>query len=244
MPATTPSTSQRWRASVERAEEEGVEHGEGARAHREDVAQDAADAGRRALVGLDRRRVVVALDAQRHGDPVAGVDDPGVLARADEDLRAGRGQAPKVDPRRLVRAVLAPHDPVEGELQGVRVAPEDPADPVELVVGEPESPVQWLGGAHAPTITAASAGRGALRGAATRRATRVGSIGPGGRGRTPRTVGNDGALSTWARVGRRRRVRGAVARGALRARGGRGDAEVGVGARCHPVGLAARPASR
>ena len=51
-------------------------------AHGEDVAQDAADAGGRALVGLDGRRVVVALDADGGGDAVADVDHAGVLARA------------------------------------------------------------------------------------------------------------------------------------------------------------------
>jgi hypothetical protein len=38
------------------AEAEGVEHRDGAGAHGEDVAEDAAHPGGRALVGLDRRR--------------------------------------------------------------------------------------------------------------------------------------------------------------------------------------------
>ena len=58
--------------------------------HGEDVPQDAADAGGGALVGLDGRRVVVALDADRGGDAVPDVDDAGVLARPDEHPWAPR----------------------------------------------------------------------------------------------------------------------------------------------------------
>ena len=79
---------------VEGAEEQRVHEGDGPGPHGEDVAQDAAHTGGGALVGLDGRRVVVALDPQRHGDAVAGVDDPGVLARPDEDVgRLGRAGA-------------------------------------------------------------------------------------------------------------------------------------------------------
>ena len=62
------------------------------RAHREDVAQDPADAGGRALVRLDRRRVVVALDLERDREAVADVDHAGVLARALQHARAVGGQ--------------------------------------------------------------------------------------------------------------------------------------------------------
>ena len=53
------------------AEAQGVEDRDRPGAHREDVAQDAADAGRRALVGLDRAGVVVRLDLERDGQAVA-----------------------------------------------------------------------------------------------------------------------------------------------------------------------------
>ena len=52
--------------------------------------KDSAHAGRRALVWLDRRWVIVALDANRDGDAVAGVDHPGVLPRTDEHVRRRR----------------------------------------------------------------------------------------------------------------------------------------------------------
>jgi hypothetical protein len=64
---------------VERSEAERVEHRDRARAHREHVAQDAAHAGGGALVGLDRRRVVVRLDLECHREPVADRDHPRVL---------------------------------------------------------------------------------------------------------------------------------------------------------------------
>ena len=91
MPATTPSISHRWRASSRLAEEERVHDGDGPGPHGEDVAEDPAHPGGRSLVGLDGRGMVVALDADGDGDPVAGVDDPGVLARADQDVGASVG---------------------------------------------------------------------------------------------------------------------------------------------------------
>ena len=72
-----------------RAKAQGVEVGDGPRAHGEHVAHDAADAGRGALVGLDVARVVVALHLEHHGIPVAEVDDAGVLAGALDDLAPG-----------------------------------------------------------------------------------------------------------------------------------------------------------
>ena len=63
-------------------EAEGVHHGEGTGAHGEDVAEDAADAGGRALVGLDVGGMVVRLDLEGAGPAVSDVDDAGVLARA------------------------------------------------------------------------------------------------------------------------------------------------------------------
>ena len=78
-----------WSSAPKRSE---FEVGDRPRAHGEDVAQDAADAGRRALVRLDERRVVVALDLEDRGEPVADVDRAGVLARALQHARARRRQ--------------------------------------------------------------------------------------------------------------------------------------------------------
>jgi hypothetical protein len=110
----------------------------------------------------------VALDADRHGDPVAGVDDPGVLARPDEDVIAAGGQAPQVDPRGLVGAMLAPHHAEEGQLEVVRLAPQHAGDVVELVVGEPECAMQGFG-AHDSKLSAVARDPGGR--AAPRRAS-------------------------------------------------------------------------
>ena len=101
---------------VQRAEAQRVQRGDRTRAHREDVADDAADAGRRALVGLDRARVVVALHLEGDGPAVADADDAGVLAGALEHvLPGGREEAQRLL-RVLVAAVLAPHERVHVEL--------------------------------------------------------------------------------------------------------------------------------
>ena len=72
------------------AEAQAVEKRNRSRAHRHDVAQDPADAGRRALERLDGGRVVVALDLERDREPVAEIEDAGVLARPLENARPGR----------------------------------------------------------------------------------------------------------------------------------------------------------
>ncbi len=86
----------------------------------------------------------MGLDPDGHGDAVAGVDHPGVLARTDEHVRGLGGQSPQVDPRRLVRAVLAPHDGEQGQLEVVGDPAEDAHDLVALAVGQPERPVKRL----------------------------------------------------------------------------------------------------
>ena len=76
---------------LRRAKAQRVEAGDGTRAHREHVAQNTADAGRRALIGLDVARMVVALHLEHDRLAVADIDDAGVLARAlDHPGRLGR----------------------------------------------------------------------------------------------------------------------------------------------------------
>ena len=70
------------------AEAQRVQVADGPGAHGEDVAQDAAHAGGRPLVGLDGRRVVVALDLHGDGQAAADVHDAGVLARTLEHAAA------------------------------------------------------------------------------------------------------------------------------------------------------------
>jgi hypothetical protein len=65
---------------VERTESQRVEKRDRARTHREDVADDAADAGRRALIRLDERRMIVRLDLEDGGEPIADIDGAGIFA--------------------------------------------------------------------------------------------------------------------------------------------------------------------
>ena len=119
------------------AEAQGVEQRHRPRTHGEHVAQDAADAGRRALVGLDERGVVVALHLEDGDQAVADVDHAGVLARAaDHPGGLGRELA-EVDLRGFVGAVLAPHHREDAELDQVRRAAEDLQDALVLVGLEP-----------------------------------------------------------------------------------------------------------
>ena len=116
MPATTPRKSSGRARVVGPTEAQRVQAGDGPRAHREDVAHDAADAGSRPLVRLDEARVVVRLHLEDGGEAVADVDDAGVLAGPLDDARALRRQPPQVHAARLVRAVLAPHHAEDAEL--------------------------------------------------------------------------------------------------------------------------------
>jgi hypothetical protein len=123
--------------AVERPEPERVERADRPRAHREDVPLDAADAGGRALVRLDGGRVVVALDLERDGQPVADVHEPGVLlAGLHEQAPPSRGRVLSSGDGVLVRAVLAPHHRVDAEFDDGRGPAEFLDDPAVLFVGE------------------------------------------------------------------------------------------------------------
>ena len=86
----------------------------------------------------------MALDLERDRLAVAEVDDAGVLARALEHARRRGREALEEQRRVLVAAVLRPEQREDGELEVVRVAPEQLADTVELPVGEAEGAVERL----------------------------------------------------------------------------------------------------
>src|SRR5258705_12866906 len=116
-----------------RAEAQRIEARNGARAHREDVAQDAADTGGRALIGLDVARMVMALHLEHNSLAIADIDDPGMLARPlDPPWRLGR-QATQMQPRRLVRAVLVPHRRENPEFRETRRPPDQLENALVLV---------------------------------------------------------------------------------------------------------------
>jgi hypothetical protein len=118
------------------AEAQRIQVRDGPGAHGEDVAQNPADPGRRALIRLDIGRVVVALHLEDRGVAVADVDHPGILARALDHPRRGRRQLLQMDPARFVRAMLRPHDREDAELDQVRLAPERLYDALIFFVGQ------------------------------------------------------------------------------------------------------------
>src|SRR5712664_2819220 len=102
---------------VHRAKAEAVEQRHGTRTHRKDVAEDAAGAGRGPLIWLDGRRMVVRLDLEGDSPTAGQPQHAGVLARALDDLRAGRRQVLENGPRMLVGAVLAPQGGEDAQLR-------------------------------------------------------------------------------------------------------------------------------
>ena len=122
---------------IECAETQGVEQRDGARAHREHVAQDSTDARRGALVWLDGRRVVVRLDLERDGESVADGNDARVLAGALEHVRRLRRQRLEDGSRVLVGAVLAPQRAHDAQLGERRRAAEHRRQALVLLGGQP-----------------------------------------------------------------------------------------------------------
>ena len=104
-------------------------------------------------MGFDGAGVVVALDADSHGDVVAGVDHARVLTGPDEHPRRLGGQPAEVGARRLVGAVLGPHHRVHRQLELVGLAAEDALDGHQFVVGQPEGTMQGAGGQHGLTVS-------------------------------------------------------------------------------------------
>ena len=101
--------------TLDRPKAQRVHHRDRPRAHGEDVAQDPADAGRRALERLDERWVVVRLNLEGAGPAVADINDAGIFAGTLHHELAAGGQAFQMNPRRLVGAMLAPHHAEDAE---------------------------------------------------------------------------------------------------------------------------------
>jgi hypothetical protein len=90
--------------------------------------------------------MVVRLDLERDRRAVAEVEDAGVLTRPLEDALAGGGQPLQKRGGVLVPAVLRPEEREDGELEMVRVAPEQLPDTARFPVGQTKGAMKGLGG--------------------------------------------------------------------------------------------------
>ena len=117
----------------DRPEVERVEAKFRARSHRENVANDSAYSGGRALEWLNRARMIVALDLERDGPAVANIDNASVFfAGFNQNIWADGWKFFQFFPGIFVRAMFAPHDRENSQLSEVRFATEDFFDPLEL----------------------------------------------------------------------------------------------------------------
>ena len=119
---------------VRRTEAQEVETGDGAGAHGEDIAQNATDPGRGALVRLDERWVVVAFHLEDAGLAVADVDDARVLAGSLDDPGSLGRQAAQMQAGGFVRAMLVPHRRDDAKF-GERGGSADQGDEALIFVG-------------------------------------------------------------------------------------------------------------
>src|SRR5690242_14546662 len=117
---------------VERPEAERIHDCDWPCAHGEDVAQNSADAGSRSLKRLDKTRVIMGFDLERDGITVPDIDNPRVLAGADQHAVALGRQLFQMDARALVRAVLAPHHRKNSGFSFVRFTLQDRPNLVEF----------------------------------------------------------------------------------------------------------------
>ncbi len=97
---------------IDRAESQRIGDGDDLRAHAENVAHDAADAGGGALEGDDLRRMIVRLVRDDDGIALAvvraQVQHSGVFARSEDDAGAARRQRLQKVAARFIAAMLAP----------------------------------------------------------------------------------------------------------------------------------------
>ncbi len=123
MPETTPVKSRRFSASFgfrisdfeflvrDWPEVERVQAKFRARAHGENVANDSANAGGRALERLNRAGMIMALHLERDRPAVADIHYTRVFfAGLDQNIWARGGKLLQLFLRIFVRAMFAPHD--------------------------------------------------------------------------------------------------------------------------------------
>ena len=121
---------------VDAAETERVQRCDRPSTHGKNVTENPPDAGGRALIGLDERRMIVAFHLKSHGQSVANIDHSSVLARPLQNMRAFRRQAFQIVSRALVATVLRPHDGEHAEFRMVWLSSEELDDLPVLFRGQ------------------------------------------------------------------------------------------------------------
>src|SRR5690606_32950626 len=101
--------------------------------HGEDVAQYAADAGRRALIGLDIGGMVMALHLEDDAIAIADIDDTGILPRTLDDMWSCRRQGTQPFLRGFVGTMLVPHRGEDAEFGEARLAADQLEDTVIFI---------------------------------------------------------------------------------------------------------------
>ena len=133
------------RSGLDWPEAQRVHDGQRPRAHGENIAEDAADSGRRTLKRFDIGGVVVRLDLECACPAVADVNDAGIFARTLHNPIALRGQPLQMDARRFIGAVLAPHHAVNAQFSQAWSAAERSQD-AGVLLGSDTVLSQKLGG--------------------------------------------------------------------------------------------------
>ena len=105
---------------IQRSETQAVHRRNRPRAHRENISQNSADAGRRTLKRFNERRMIVRLNLERGAPAVTEIHDARVFARRDDYAWSSCWQTFYVNARRFVRAVFGPHDREDSEFGKTR----------------------------------------------------------------------------------------------------------------------------
>ena len=124
-----------WR--LETAKTQRVHAGDRPGTHGENIPDNPADTGRRALKRLDRAGVIVRLELERHTEPISHVDHAGVfLAGSDDDLGRLGWEGLEQQPSVFVGAVLAPHHGKNTQLSKVGFSAEHLENAFVLLRGD------------------------------------------------------------------------------------------------------------
>ena len=107
---------------------QGIEQGDRSGAHREDVAQDAADSGGSPLERLDGRGMVMTLNLESQALTFAEIHHAGVFAGPHQDAGTAGGELGQQGSGVAIAAVLRPHDAEHAQLGPVGGAAQAPHD--------------------------------------------------------------------------------------------------------------------